>query len=190
MLLLLQAISQKLSILDLFIVGLGVDVFGAYLVARGLLLSPSTLKVFGTHGGIGVADVVDRVRNRVDARFGLTLLMSGFSLQLVGYLFQLDGDSAAHGRSFLVSGLLLLALTVGAAWFLWYLLRDRLFKKGLIAVATAPLKIGEDAVREGREKRIEWLARYGKAANWPALPYESDKSYVKRVFGEKVAASM
>jgi hypothetical protein len=183
-------ISPHLSILDLFIVGLGVEVFGGYLVAKGLLLSPSALKVFGTNAGIGIADVVDRVKSRVDALIGLALLILGFGLQFTGYVLQLSGDHSAHGRNLLVSAIALFALVVGGACVFWLLVRGPLFKRGLVTVAAAPLEIGEHEVEESHEKRIEWLASYGKAARWPALAYESDESYVRRVFGQKVADSM
>jgi hypothetical protein len=185
-----DCISPQLSILDLFIAGLGVEVFGGYLVAKGLLLSSSALKVFGTNAGIGIADVVDRVKSRVDAKFGMTFLIVGFVLQLIGYFLQLDGDQSVHGQRLLVSAIALFAIAVGAAYVFWRSLRDRLFKRGLVAVAAAPLLIGEHAVEESHEKRVEWLALYGKAAQWAALPYESDETYVRRVFGKRVTDSM
>ncbi len=49
------------------------------------LIPLPALKTFGTHAGIGVADVVDRARNRIDGQFGVVLLLLGFALQLLGY---------------------------------------------------------------------------------------------------------
>ncbi len=49
------------------------------------LIPLPALKTFGTHAGIGVADVVDRARNWIDGQFGVVLLLLGFALQLLGY---------------------------------------------------------------------------------------------------------
>lgn len=99
---------MQLTITDLFVVDLGVELVGAWLVARGLLLSPSMLKSFGTHAGIGVADVVDRARNRIDARFGISFLMAGFAVQLLGYLLEIDNHRPEQGPDLLLGALALL----------------------------------------------------------------------------------
>jgi hypothetical protein len=177
------ALSIRPTVIDLFVVGLGLDVFGGYLVARGLLVSPSALKAFGTVAGLGKADVVDRIRNRVDGGFGLALLILGFLLQLLGYLLELNGDRSGHSIDRLVTGLLLLGLAMLAVYGLWRLGRDRLFKRALVVVAKAPALIGGQHIIEPSDKQTEWLAIYGNAAGWPRLMYESDETYVKRVFG-------
>lgn len=52
---------------------------------------------------------------------------------------------------------------------------------------------GPNAHRRGdivqsNEANIEWLASYGKAAGWQAQMYESDESYVRRIFNIDVPA--
>jgi hypothetical protein len=89
-----------LSTLDPFVVGLGFDISGAILLARGLLISPELIaKVSATLYGFNAGDVVDRCQNRVDAMFGLGALVAGFGLQIIGYALDLGEVEAARGTS-------------------------------------------------------------------------------------------
>lgn len=168
--------------MDFFVVGLGVEIVGAWLIARGLLIPLPALKNFGTHAAIGVADVVDRARNRIDGQFGVALLLLGFTLQLLGYLLELDGGEAGRGRDRLLTALILLGSSMLLAASTWRVLRDRLFKRALMKIAMAPLRTSGGDIEQSTEKNIEWLASYGVAAGWQRQMYESDETYVKRVF--------
>lgn len=172
-----------MSITDFFVVGIGLDIVGAWLVARGLLLPPPALKTFGTHAGIGAADVVDRARNRVDAQFGVGLLLLGFAIQLVGYLLILGGTQSGHGAGHLSAGTAVLVLSMLTAYLAWYLLHQRLLKRTLVRIAGAPLRIAGEELTQEREENIASLARYAKAAGWQRRPHEHDETHVKRVFG-------
>lgn len=176
-------LSLTFSIADLFVVGLGVELVGAWLIARGLLIPLPALKTFGTHAGIGVADVVDRARNRIDGQFGVALLLLGFALQLVGYLVELDGGELRQGRDRLLTALVLLGSSMLVATAASRILRDRTFKRMLVKIAMAPLRTSGGDIEQSPEKNIEWLASYGIAAGWQRQMYESDGTYVKRVFG-------
>ena len=70
---------------DLFAVGLGLDIAGGYLVARGLLTDDADLATVRTFAGMGAQSTVARVQDRVDASFGLLYLGAGFALQAAGY---------------------------------------------------------------------------------------------------------
>jgi hypothetical protein len=174
---------MQLTITDLFVVGLGVDLVGAWLVARGLLLSPSMLKSFGTWAGVGPADVVDRARNRIDARFGISFLMAGFAVQLLGYLLEIDNHRPEQGPDLLPGALALLLGSMLAALLGWSYSRKRLFKRSLVTIAMAPLHTGSVEIAQDRSENVKWLASYGKAAGWHAEMYESDETYVERIFG-------
>lgn len=174
---------MKLTITDLFVVGLGVEIVGAWLIARGLLIPLPALKNFGTHAGIGVAAVVDRARNRIDGQFGVALLLLGFTLQLLGYLLELDGGEARPEQDRLLTALILLGSSMLLAGGTWRALRDRMFKRALVKIAMAPLRTSGGDIEQPAEKNIEWLASYGIAAGWQRQMYESNATYVKRIFG-------
>lgn len=174
---------MQLTITDLFVVGLGVELVGAWLVARGLLLSPSMLKSFGTWAGIGPADVVDRARNRIDARFGIFFLMAGFAVQLLGYLLEIDNHQPEQGPRRLYGALTLLIGSMLIAFLGWSCSHKRLLKRSLVRIAMAPLRTGSVEIAQDHRENVKWLASYGKAAGWQARMYESDETYVERTFG-------
>lgn len=82
------------GILDLFALGLGLDIAGGYLVARGLLKSDVDMATSRTWAGIGAQSTLAEASDRVDAGFGLTFLSFGFVLQAVGYLTTAAGVDA------------------------------------------------------------------------------------------------
>jgi hypothetical protein len=104
-----------LSLTDLFIVGLALDITGAWLLAKGLLISPSTIAaISATLWGANPETARDRCANRVDAEFGLTYLGLGFFLQAVGYSLEISGVGPEFGiERFVVA--LAMALVVSAA---------------------------------------------------------------------------
>jgi hypothetical protein len=179
-----------LTLSDFFVVGLGVEVVGAWLIARGLLAPLPLLKSFGTYGGIGAADVVDRARNRVDAWFGVIYLLIGFLAQLAGYLLEIGGDDPSQGTCRLIGAIVGLALGIGSSCGLWALLHERAFKALLVAIAFAPLRTDGQEIEEGRDSCLARLAEYAKAAEGGAELYESNESYLCRLYGnpEELAA--
>lgn len=95
-----------LSLTDLFIVGLALDITGAILLAKGLLISPATISdISATLWGGNPETARDRCRNRVDAEFGVAYLASGFFLQAVGYSLDIGGVSSETGTSRLLAAL-------------------------------------------------------------------------------------
>jgi hypothetical protein len=175
---------MSLTFADFFVVGLGVELVGAWLIARGLLVPLPLLKSFGTWGGIGAAEVVDRARNRVDAWFGVIYLLVEFLAQLSGYLFQIDGDRSSHGGGQLVGALLLLALAGGCASGAWALLHARVFKALLVAIAFAPLRSDGQEVEESRESSLARLAEYSRVAVGGAELDEGNETYLSRLYGD------
>ena len=76
--------ASVLQVTDLFAVGIGFDIAGAYLLARGLLISPHGLWVRFTIAGADTR-FVDEAKDRVMAVVGLGALASGFVIQAFGY---------------------------------------------------------------------------------------------------------
>jgi hypothetical protein len=75
-----RRVMEYVSVTALFSVGVGLDIAGAYLIARGVLLSPAqirsrTKKYWGPDD---YADGVARARDRVDAVAGFASLGLGF----------------------------------------------------------------------------------------------------------------
>lgn len=106
-----------LALQDFFAIGLGLDLAGGYLVARGLLTSDADMATARTFAGWGAQMTVMRARDRIDATFGLLYLGFGFLLQIVGYAAQLarphtvrPSRGAAVGFLLLTAAALALAL--------------------------------------------------------------------------------
>jgi hypothetical protein len=111
------------TLADLFLVGLVLDISGAILLAKGLLLSPRTLSKLNTFWGVGYGQHQDRVDNRVAGEFGVAYLVLGFALQFVGYLLDIGGVSTATGGDRLIAALVMAAGALALAMFGWRLLR-------------------------------------------------------------------
>jgi hypothetical protein len=76
---------------DLFPLGLGFDVAGACLLAKGLLLSPQQIRgLSGAYWGWNARDIVLRVDDKVAGSFGVLALVLGFLAQSVGYVVLLS----------------------------------------------------------------------------------------------------
>lgn len=82
---------DALNVQDFFAVGLGLDLAGGYLLARGLLTDEADLATARTFAGLGAQSTVAAVRSRVDAKYGLVYLGGGFVLQAVGYVAEAAG---------------------------------------------------------------------------------------------------
>lgn len=108
-----------LSLTDLFIVGLALDITGAVLLAKGLLISPETISsISATLWGGNPETAQDRCRNRVDAEFGVAYLAGGFVFQAVGYSLDIAGVPSETGAGRLIAALgmalIAAAVAVGA----------------------------------------------------------------------------
>jgi hypothetical protein len=114
-----------LSLTDLFLVGLALDISGAILLAKGLLLSPHMLASLNTVWGVGEGLHEDRLRNRVDGEFGVGYLVCGFILQAVGYSLDIGGVSSKTGHDRLIAALAMAAAAAAVAWVAWMLLHKR-----------------------------------------------------------------
>jgi hypothetical protein len=143
------------------------------------------VKSFGTWGGIGAANVVDRARNRVDALFGVVFLAAGFLAQLAGYLAEIHGDHVLHGGGRLGdSAILLLAVAMGLPFGAWWLLHRRALKAMLVEIAFTPLRADGTKEPESREKSLEWLGEYARVLQDGAKLDEGTDPYLRKVYGD------
>lgn len=112
-----------LSLIDLFLVGLALDLSGAYLLAKGLLLSPSVLNELTADEGEARAGAEEApYRNRIDAEIGVIYLATGFGLQVIGYLLEVGGVKSTTGAGRLVVAIALGLSTLGLTWIVWRVL--------------------------------------------------------------------
>lgn len=83
---------------DLFVAGLGFDIAGAWLLARGLLASPSeialrTAQLWGGNPATTAAELEDSV----SGSFGLSALLFGFVVQGISYAISAQTDDPTTG---------------------------------------------------------------------------------------------
>lgn len=112
--------SDYLSLTDLFLVGLALDVTGAALLARGLLIPPrQIIEVTAQLWGGNPHAAGDRASSRVDAEFGLTYLALGFVLQAAGYAIELHGGQSGTGTDRLIAALTMSVIAAGIALLIY-----------------------------------------------------------------------
>lgn len=129
--------SSYIGFEDLFAAGIGFDICGAMLLARGALLSPGELiAATGTYWGANWFARLQAVQNRVDGRFGLAGLAIGFGLQLAGYTF--IAGLVSDARPSIGRAIVIVAVAMSGFGLLWSahrLLRPRLIDAMIIEVA-------------------------------------------------------
>lgn len=165
---------------DLFVAGLGCDVAGAYLLARGLITSPADL----TRNSSSFYDsnsylAVSVARDKIDGISGLLGLSIGFVLQAAGYLASLGTDSstATGWPQALVGGALLLLgfLVVMAAGWLHRKLR-------LLPTLVEMSHYLVDGTRE-EFSRAALLPDWLKAAGYERRRNDDDLAFARRTAG-------
>lgn len=178
--------EDLLALEDVFTIGIGFGIAAAYLLARGLLASPGALAQDSRPAD---EDTVARVRDRVDASFGLGALAAGFALQAVGYALAVGGVGASDRTAArALMALTYAAAAAGAVLALWNALRDRATRSLLVEVARHDPRTGERHTHPSAER----LRGFGRALGYPPLPDEETpggaSTYVRRVFGVEQAA--
>lgn len=136
------------TLADLFLVGLVLDISGAVLLAKGLLLSPRTLSKLDTWWGVGHGQHQDRVANRVAGEFGVAYLVLGFALQFVGYSLDIAGVSTETGSDRLAAALGMAVVALALAVLSWRVLRPARITSLEVAVE----REGPEASREINEE--------------------------------------
>lgn len=86
-----RMIGHPFELEDLFTAGIGCDLGGAFLLARGLINRPAELtRLAGSFWGSNSYQAVDVAKNRLDAIAGVSCLGVGFILQATGYIATLS----------------------------------------------------------------------------------------------------
>src|SRR5690242_15045512 len=112
----LHSMQDVLSYQDVFAVGIGLDIAGAFLLAKGLLLSTRQIRsLSATYLDFSGPDVVARVEDKVSTQIGVAALALGFMCQLTGYVLGAllsSNPSPSVARAGSVIALALLAIGV------------------------------------------------------------------------------
>lgn len=156
--------------------GLGLDVAGATLLARGALSSTVELARSDTWLGVGPGSVVQRARDCVAGTFGLAALICGFAVQGGAYFVELAGKAHSSTGHHLGAALLGLALALGAfaaTYVVWQVSRDRLATRLLVRVVAAHPGL------ETRRAELERLVRYAKAMGKPVSEQSTPQEKVR-----------
>lgn len=162
---------------DLFAVGIGLDVAGAYLLALGLLQTPERIRRRSTFGGIYPGGIIDDVENRSTARVGLSALLAGFSVQAAAYVLQLAFDRAA-GTSLdrAAVGVASAAIPAMLVLVVEKRTRPRRFDRMVVRVARA----SPDGTHGAPDMRM--LAKIAEWRGDQRHADEDDAAFAKRVF--------
>ncbi len=171
--------ANPLVLEDLFPLGLGFDIAGAYLLAKGLLLSPQQIRgLSGTFFGWNPREIVGRVDDKIAGTFGLLSLALGFLAQGVGYVAVLArGGTSRHGLVLGATAVAAIALGCALGWGLHAVLGARWRQKLLIEVS----RIDREGQREPKPYSGV-LTSLGQVRS-PFRPDESAAAYLQRVFG-------
>jgi hypothetical protein len=169
---------------DAFTFGIGCDLAGAYLLARGLLASDRQMAMAGaTTWNWNAVDILGRARDRVDAQAGILALLLGFVTQAAGYTLGLSGVSTASGAVQVAVGVLLSIVAGMLVLGGWAMSREGALKRRLVAVASIDGGTGETLARPD----ANMLFSLGMAAGWSGLMVndtpETRAVYCERVFG-------
>lgn len=184
---------MSFSIVDLFVVGLGLDITGALLLVRGLLLPPAAIARLATWYGLETGDTLDRCENRVDAIYGGLALLAGFLLQAVGYVLSLSGVEEGRGSARVLTAIVLGLLAVTASLVVYFATHRWTLRRTLVSVAKSREgsgNLGDEKGRQWTRQKVKMLAELGEAAGWPRLDSDKDgitaANYIRRVFGVEV----
>jgi hypothetical protein len=171
-----------MNVTDLFAFGIGCDLAGAYLVARGLVARPVQIGITSMGGwGYNPHVLLARLEDRASGVVGLVGLVVGFSLQALGYVLGLWlAPSDRHGLLPAV-----LAASAGLAGVLIILVADRLLRPRLIQRdLPRAVSITNDATPMDHPNE-DILLTVAKR-RWSPMAKETDKQFLERLFPEMV----
>jgi len=174
-------VASIISWSDVFVVGIGFDIAGAYLLAKGLLMSDrQVLGLARSYYGASPDQVVARVDDRIAGTVGVAALVVGFLFQLAGYVINSSIASATTSAS-IMRGIAAVGIAASA-----------IVVVGIAYLTARPPARRKLLIRLGRydnDRRLQalpygaMLLAYGRAAEM-ALPHdgETQADYSKRVW--------
>jgi hypothetical protein len=173
-------VSTYFQVQDFWAAGLGCDLGGAFLLARGLINRPAELtRLAGSFYGSNRFLALSVARNRLDAITGVTGLLVGFGLQAVGYIASL---ATAHTlrvgtREAVVAGGLALStaiVTIGTGNL------TRRYRLVPLLVEMSHFEMNDERLDFPRRGLLPgWLAALGHEQH----DSEDDLAFVRRVAG-------
>ncbi|TME57173.1 MAG: hypothetical protein E6I60_02405 [Chloroflexi bacterium] len=173
------AVFDYLSYEDIFVVGIGFDIAGAFLLAKGLLLpSRQIMNLSATYFGFNPSEVVARVEDKISTYIGVSALVTGFLFQLLGYVLDLafrTVSPASPTRALLAA--FGAAVAIGLVRLIYPLVLPTWRRRLLIDVAHY-----DQSGKQAHPYGAYLLAFGGKLHMQPALPNESQEAYSKRVW--------
>jgi hypothetical protein len=167
----------------MFAAGIGLDIAGAYLLARGVRGSAlEIVKTTTAYWGWSVPERVKYARDQVDGSYGLYALVGGFGVQLLAYAVMVStdvdtGHSLGRGAVAVAAGGLAAGLVLGV----WKVTRLRLFRRFLLEIAHIESQ-DQEFVRLDRPDGA-MLVAFGDAIEAPQLDGETDEAYALRAWG-------
>jgi hypothetical protein len=169
----------NVSFYDYFGAGIGFDIAGSWLLARGLLIRPSTFaRRLRASRNTSSWWNVSTAEGQAYGWAGLVFLLVGFGLQALGYALA-PGRSYTHpgAQSRLILGILAAAPLVLVA----------LFAKQVLWSIERPFLIGLAHYRTGMAEPeptpdTSELVMYGDILRRPKRPDEDDSAYLRRVW--------
>jgi hypothetical protein len=157
-----MAMGDWFAIEELFTLGLGCDIAGAWLLAQGLLLTSRQIRRIESGVSETLADLTNQlIDDKIAGRFGRGGLMVGFVLQIVGYTVALGTDTTTRSSAVRVI-VALLATALGAAlvFGIYYWRREGRIKAETIAVASLTPQGAPMDRPDGRQLALMAIARY------------------------------
>jgi hypothetical protein len=177
----LGSVCTWLSIEDLFVAGIGLEISGAVLLAIGLFTTPGQVATdvkFHLNAGL-----VRELRNSIDATFGLLCLVLGFVLQAIGYLLLLARDtSVSVGGEATAVALLVLVVPSTLVWIVWLKTRRPLLISQLNQLALYD-NHGTKHDRPVLEELVMFAEILGVERRADEYDEDGRRRYTQRVFG-------
>jgi hypothetical protein len=176
---------MEFAVMDLFVVGLGFDLVGAWLLARGLIAKPEIIVMRNaSYWASNAPSALASAQDRIDGLFGVGSLLLGFMLQALGYVLDLAGvgTTTADSSARTLTALGLLTVAVVLALGAWRLSHNGLLRVLLTEMAYwQPTRADEAPTRQDRANPTN-LAYWAHNLGDPRRPGEDDWAYAKRVF--------
>ncbi len=169
-----------LAVEDLFLVGLGFDIAGALVLARGVLMRLAAISRLGARNAVEPLDnAAALLRARAEADGGVALLCGGFAVQAVGFGLTLSLGASSPSVLKALVGVVLGLASLGAGVGLAKLTTKRRLKRLALRFAQTDPTTGIAAGAPSATK----LGFFGKALGYEPGVDETSDDYARRVFG-------